>query len=286
MKFRGWGGSIRGLLSKSDISKEDWLDIEDQLLLADVGLEDTKQIIAGLKKSASDKSDLAAALKDQLLKALEIEKSRELELASTPSVVVLVGVNGVGKTTSMGKLGAALAATGKKVIFGAADTFRAAAVDQIKTWGDRAGIPVIAKPEGADPASVAHETVSFATQHGIDVVLLDTAGRLHNKKALMDELGKVIKVADRLAPVTEVLLVLDATFGQNGLTQAKVFAEAVPLTGVVLTKYDGTAKGGIVIAIQRELGIPVKYIGVGEEISDLLKFEPNWFVSQLLETNP
>lgn len=286
MKFRGWGGSIRGLLSKSDISKEDWLDIEDQLLLADVGLEDTKQIIAGLKKSASDKSDLAAALKDQLLKALEIEKSRELELASTPSVVVLVGVNGVGKTTSMGKLGAALAATGKKVIFGAADTFRAAAVDQIKTWGDRAGIPVIAKPEGADPASVAHETVSFATQHGIDVVLLDTAGRLHNKKALMDELGKVIKVADRLAPVTEVLLVLDATFGQNGLTQAKVFAEAVPLTGVVLTKYDGTAKGGIVIAIQRELGIPVKYIGVGEGISDLLKFEPNWFVSQLLETNP
>lgn len=286
MKFRGWGGSIRGLLSKSDISKEDWLNIEDQLLLADVGLEDTKQIIAGLKKSASDKSDLAAALKDQLLKALEIEKSRELELASTPSVVVLVGVNGVGKTTSMGKLGAALAATGKKVIFGAADTFRAAAVDQIKTWGDRAGIPVIAKPEGADPASVAHETVSFATQHGIDVVLLDTAGRLHNKKALMDELGKVIKVADRLAPVTEVLLVLDATFGQNGLAQAKVFAEAVPLTGVVLTKYDGTAKGGIVIAIQRELGIPVKYIGVGEGISDLLKFEPNWFVSQLLETNP
>lgn len=285
MKFRGWGSSIRGMLNKSDITESDWLDIEDQLLIADVGLETTKLIITSLKKSASDKSDLSAALHDQLLKAIDTEKSRDLNLANKPSVIVLVGVNGVGKTTSMGKLGAALAAVGKKVIFGAADTFRAAAVDQIKTWGVRADIPVIAKPEGADPASVAHEAVSYAIERGIDVVLLDTAGRLHNKKALMDELGKVIKVANRLAPVSEVLLVLDATFGQNGLTQAKVFAEAVPLTGVVLTKFDGTAKGGIVISIQRELGIPVKYIGIGEGLADLIAFEPNWFVSQLLETN-
>ncbi|MFM1906198.1 MAG: hypothetical protein RIT32_994 [Actinomycetota bacterium] len=285
MKLRGFGSALRGLLSKSDITAEDWQEIEDQLLLADVGVTATTEIVKSLKKSAESKEDLLQKLREVLISVLNVEADRKLNLSAVPAVIVIVGVNGVGKTTSIGKLGSLLKASGKSVLFAAADTFRAAAVDQLKTWGDRSEITVIAKSEGSDPASVAHEAAMYAVDHGIEVVLLDTAGRLHNKKALMDELGKVVKVADRVAPVTEVLLVLDATIGQNGLMQAKVFAEVVPLSGVVLTKFDGTAKGGIVISVQRELGIPVKYIGVGEGISDLIAFDPDWFVSQLLETN-
>jgi fused signal recognition particle receptor len=285
MKIRGWGSSLKSILSKSDMTVDDWQDIEDMLLMADLGSHWTNQIISALKKSAVTKSDLIAEVANQLRLALATERSRELNLNQTPAVIVMVGVNGVGKTTSVGKIGAKLAADGKTVVFAAADTFRAAAVEQLQTWGVRANIKVISKPAGADPASVAHEAVTFANQNQIDVVLLDTAGRLHNKKALMDELTKVVKVAQRVAPVAEVLLVLDATVGQNGLTQAKLFSEAVDLTGIVLTKFDGTAKGGIVIAIEQELGVPVKFIGIGEGIDDLLPFDPNWFVSQLLETN-
>jgi len=285
MKIRGWGSSLKSILSKSDMTVGDWQDIEDMLLMADLGSHWTNQIISALKKSAVTKSDLITEVANQLCLALATERSRELNLNQTPAVIVMVGVNGVGKTTSVGKIGAKLAAAGKTVVFAAADTFRAAAVEQLQTWGVRANIKVISKPAGADPASVAHEAVTFANQNQIDVVLLDTAGRLHNKKALMDELTKVVKVAQRVAPVAEVLLVLDATVGQNGLTQAKLFSEAVDLTGIVLTKFDGTAKGGIVIAIEQELGVPVKFIGIGEGIDDLLPFDPNWFVSQLLETN-
>jgi len=285
MKIRGWGSSLKSILSKSDMTVGDWQDIEDMLLMADLGSHWTNQIISALKKSAVTKSDLITEVANQLRLALATERSRELNLNQTPAVIVMVGVNGVGKTTSVGKIGAKLAAAGKTVVFAAADTFRAAAVEQLQTWGVRANIKVISKPAGADPASVAHEAITFANQNQIDVVLLDTAGRLHNKKALMDELTKVVKVAQRVAPVAEVLLVLDATVGQNGLTQAKLFSEAVDLTGIVLTKFDGTAKGGIVIAIEQELGVPVKFIGVGEGIDDLLPFDPNWFVSQLLETS-
>jgi len=273
MKLRNLGSSLRELLSKTDITNDDWLDIEDLLLMSDVGSIWTKEIVTNLKKTAQNKSDLISNLKEQLLIALQSNQPRELNLTGTPSVIVMVGVNGVGKTTSMGKLGALLIKQGKSVLFGAADTFRAAAVNQITTWGERSGIEVISKPEGADPGSVAHDAVSYAKEKNVDVVMLDTAGRLHNKKALMDELGKVVKVASKLAQVTEILLFIDATVGQNGLTQAKV-----------LTKFDGTAKGGIVISIQQDLGIPVKFVGVGEGISDLMPFEPSWFIQQLLET--
>ncbi len=285
MKFLGWGSSLRAVLSKSDIEPADWEEITDQLLLADVGSYWATEIVTKLKKSATNKADLTEELSKQLMYALETSASRELNLAAKPAVILMVGVNGVGKTTSMGKLGAQLVAAGNSVLFGAADTFRAAAVAQLQTWGERSGIEVIAKEQGADPASVVHETVTKAKAGDFDVVLLDTAGRLHTKSALMDELGKVIKVAGRVAPISEILLVLDATVGQNGLTQAKVFCEVAPVTGVILTKFDGTAKGGIVIAVQRELGVPVKFLGVGEGISDLVPFDPAWFVSQLLETN-
>ncbi len=285
MKFRGWGTALRSVLAKSDIQAQDWEEITDQLLLADIGSHWTAQIVAKLKQSATSKADLTKELADQLMLALQTTASRELDLTAKPAVIIMVGVNGVGKTTSMGKIGAQLVSSGHKVLFGAADTFRAAAVAQLQTWGERSGIEVVAKEQGADPASVVHEAVTIAKAGNFDVVLLDTAGRLHTKSALMDELGKVIKVAQRIAPISEILLVVDATVGQNGLTQAKVFSEVAPITGVVLTKFDGTAKGGIVIAIQRELGVPVKYLGIGEGVMDLVPFDPAWFVAQLLETN-
>jgi fused signal recognition particle receptor len=285
VKIKGWGSSLKSILSKSDISEQDWQDVEDMLLLADIGSHWSKQIISALKKSAVSKSDLMQEVANQLRAALTSNRSRELQLQNQPAVIIMVGVNGVGKTTSVGKIGAMQVAAGKSVVFGAADTFRAAAVEQLKTWGERTGVPVIAKEPGSDPASVAHEVVSYAQTHGTDLVLLDTAGRLHNKKALMDELSKVVKVAGRVSPVSEILLVIDATVGQNGLAQAKLFGEAVELTGVVLTKFDGTAKGGIVISIEQELGIPVKFIGIGEGVADLLPFDSEWFISQLLETN-
>lgn len=285
MKFRGWGTALRSVLAKSDIQAQDWEEVTEQLLLADIGAHWTAQIVARLKQSATNKADLTKELANQLMLALQTTASRELDLSAKPAVIIMVGVNGVGKTTSMGKIGAQLVSSGHTVLFGAADTFRAAAVAQLQTWGERSGIEVVAKEQGADPASVVHETVTKAKAGNFDVVLLDTAGRLHTKSALMDELGKVIKVAQRIAPISEILLVIDATVGQNGLTQAKVFSEVAPITGVVLTKFDGTAKGGMVIAIQQELGVPVKYLGIGEGVMDLVTFDPVWFVDQLLETN-
>jgi fused signal recognition particle receptor len=199
-----------------------------------------------------------------------------------PAVVLMVGVNGTGKTTTCGKLGRALVGDGKQVVLGAADTFRAAAAEQLTTWGERVGAHVVRAPEGSDPASVAFDAVKDATDSGADVVLIDTAGRLHTKQGLMDELGKVKRVVERQGPVDEVLLVLDATTGQNGLIQARVFAEVVDVSGIVLTKLDGTAKGGIVIAVQRELGVPVKLVGLGEGPDDLAPFEPDAFVDALV----
>ena len=200
-----------------------------------------------------------------------------------PAVVLVVGVNGTGKTTTVGKLARVLVAEDKDVLLGAADTFRAAAADQLETWGSRVGVPTVRGNEGADPASVAYEAVKAGIEQEVDVVLIDTAGRLHTKTGLMDELGKVKRVIERQAPVGEVLLVLDATTGQNGLTQARIFAEVVDVTGIVLTKLDGSAKGGIVVQVQRELGVPVKLVGLGEGADDLAPFDPEVFVDALLE---
>jgi fused signal recognition particle receptor len=202
---------------------------------------------------------------------------------NVPAVVLVVGVNGTGKTTTAGKLARVLVADGRTVLLGAADTFRAAAAEQLQTWGERVGVPTVRGAEGADPASVAFQAVQAGIDGAIDVVLVDTAGRLHTKTGLMDELGKVKRVVEKLAPVTEVLLVLDATTGQNGLQQARVFAEVVDVTGIVLTKLDGTAKGGIVVAVQRELGVPVKLVGLGEGVDDLAPFDPDAFVDALLD---
>jgi fused signal recognition particle receptor len=199
-----------------------------------------------------------------------------------PAVALVVGVNGTGKTTTVGKLARVLVAEGRTVLLGAADTFRAAAADQLQTWGERVGAPVVRGPEGGDPASVAFDAVRQGADGGYDVVVVDTAGRLQNKVGLMDELGKVKRVIEKHGPVDEVLLVLDATTGQNGLVQARVFSEVVDVTGIVLTKLDGTAKGGIVVAVQRELGVPVKLVGLGEGADDLAPFDPEVFVDALL----
>jgi fused signal recognition particle receptor len=232
-----------------------------------------------------------AALRDVLVEALRPELDRAVralprqaaESASIPGVVLVAGVNGTGKTTTTGKLARVLVADGRRVLLGAADTFRAAAVEQLTTWGARAGAEVVRGAEGADPASVAFEAVKRGTVDGVDTVLIDTAGRLHTKTGLMDELGKVKRVVSKQAEVDEVLLVLDATTGQNGLAQARVFSEVVDITGIVLTKLDGTAKGGIVFQVQRELGVPVKLVGLGEGADDLAPFEPGAFVDALLD---
>jgi fused signal recognition particle receptor len=212
-----------------------------------------------------------------------LDRSLNLGDGTRPGVVLVVGVNGTGKTTTVGRLARVLVADDKSVLLGAADTFRAAAADQLQTWGERVGVEAVRGPEGGDPASVAFEAVESGIRDGVDVVLIDTAGRLHTKAGLMDELGKVKRVIEKQAPVTEVLLVIDATTGQNGLNQARVFAEVVDVTGIVLTKLDGTAKGGIVVAVQRELGVPVKFVGLGEGPDDLAPFDPREFVAALLD---
>ena len=224
-----------------------------------------------------------AILRAELVKLVDPTLDRQLQTARTeyPAVVMVVGVNGTGKTTTVGKLARVLVAEDKDVLLGAADTFRAAAADQLETWGSRVGVPTVRGSEGADPASVAFEAVKAGIEQEVDVVLIDTAGRLHTKTGLMDELGKVKRVIERQAPVGEVLLVLDATTGQNGLTQARIFAEVVAMTGIVLTKLDGSAKGGIVVQVQRELGVPVKLIGLGEGVDDLAPFDAEVFVDAL-----
>ncbi|GEE02435.1 signal recognition particle receptor FtsY [Gordonia spumicola] len=284
------GASVLGLLGAGDLDEDSWEEIEDTLVMSDLGTGATATVVERLREElAAGKvrtaDDARSALRKILVEQLhpELDRSvRALPHADGPAVVLVVGVNGVGKTTTTGKLARVLVADGRRVTLGAADTFRAAAADQLQTWGERVGAGIVRGKEGADPAAVAFDAVSRGIADGVDVVLIDTAGRLHTKTGLMDELGKVKRVVEKKVPVDEVLLVLDATVGQNGLTQAKVFAEVVSLTGVVLTKLDGTAKGGIVFRIQDELGVPVKLVGLGEGADDLAPFEPEAFVDALL----
>ena len=287
-----FGKALFNILAKDQLSESDWEDVEDTLLLADVGAEASEQLVEELRNDAriagqSDPAEVRAALKDKLLKLVGTDTDRRLnadkEGANKPSVIIMVGVNGTGKTTTAGKLSRLLVSEGRQVMLGAADTFRAAAADQLETWGAKVGVPVVrSDKDGADPASVAFEAGAKAKEENVDVLIIDTAGRLQNKANLMDELGKIRRVTEKNLPVDEVLLVLDATTGQNGMTQAKVFAEAIGITGVVLSKLDGSAKGGIVISVQKELGVPVKLVGLGEGPDDLAPFDPEGFVDGIL----
>jgi fused signal recognition particle receptor len=284
------GRSMLGLLGGGDLDEESWESVEDTLLIADLGPVVTQSVVAALRSEMASnnvrsEADARAVLRSVLISALQPGLDRSIKALphdDKPSVLLVVGVNGTGKTTTVGKLARVLVADGRRVVLGAADTFRAAAADQLQSWGSRVGAEVVRGPEGADPASVAFDAVDKGIETGADVVVIDTAGRLHTKTGLMDELGKVKRVVSKRAEVDEVLLVLDATIGQNGLPQARVFAEVVDITGVVLTKLDGTAKGGIVFRVQQELGVPVKLVGLGEGPDDLAPFEPAAFVDALL----
>jgi fused signal recognition particle receptor len=278
------------LLSTDRLDDQTWEEFEDTLLISDLGVKPTTELVESLRErlrveGISDPANGRGALREELLKLVDpgLDRSLATTRGETPAVVMVVGVNGTGKTTLVGKLARVLVAEDKDVVLGAADTFRAAAADQLETWGGRVGVPTVRGAEGADPASVAFEAVKTGIAGEVDVVIIDTAGRLHTKTGLMDELGKIKRVIERQAPVTEVLLVLDATTGQNGLTQARIFAEVVDITGVVLTKLDGSAKGGIVVQVQRELGVPVKLVGLGEGVDDLAPFDAEVFVDALLD---
>lgn len=278
------------LLSVDRIDADTWDDFEATLISSDLGVGPTTELTEALRKELSidgvtDPAKAREVLRTELLRLVDPTMDRTLRLDSAdgdPAVVMVVGVNGTGKTTTVGKLARVLVAEGRSVLLGAADTFRAAAAEQLATWGERVGVETVRGEEGADPASVAFDAVTQGKETGVDVVLVDTAGRLHTKVGLMDELGKVKRVIEKKAPVGEVLLVLDATTGQNGMTQARIFAEVVDVTGIVLTKLDGSAKGGIVIQVQRELGVPVKLIGLGEGVDDLAPFDPEGFVAGIL----
>jgi len=284
------GRSLLGLLGGGDLDEASWEEVEDTLLIADLGPTVTTSVVTQLRSRLASKdvrtdADAREVLREVLITELQpgLDRSvRALPHDDHPSVLLVVGVNGAGKTTTVGKLARVLVADGRRVVLGAADTFRAAAADQLETWAARVGAEVVRGAEGADPASVAFDAVDKGIAAGADVVVIDTAGRLHTKTGLMDELGKVKRVVMRRAAVDEVLLVLDATIGQNGLAQARVFAEVVDITGAVLTKLDGTAKGGIVFRVQQELGVPVKLVGLGEGPDDLAPFEPAAFVDALL----
>ena len=285
-----FGRSLLGLLGGGDLDEASWDEIEDTLLIADLGPAVTASVVAKLRtalaaNTVSSEAEARAVLREVLIGELHggLDRSiKALPHADKPSVLLVVGVNGTGKTTTVGKLARVLVADGRRVVLGAADTFRAAAADQLQTWASRVGAEVVRGAEGADPASVAFDAVDRGIEVGADVVVIDTAGRLHTKTGLMDELGKVKRVVEKRAAVDEVLLVLDATIGQNGLAQARVFADVVDITGVALTKLDGTAKGGIVFRVQQELGVPVKLVGLGEGPDDLAPFEPAAFVDALL----
>ncbi|MFD7938070.1 signal recognition particle-docking protein FtsY [Streptomyces sp. NPDC059755] len=284
------GKGLLTLLSREHLDEDTWEEIEDTLLTADVGVRPTQELVERLRErvrvlGTRTPEELRSLLREELLTLVGTEVDRTVKTEPEerkPGIVMVVGVNGTGKTTTTGKLARVLVADGRTVVLGAADTFRAAAADQLQTWGERVGAHTVRGPEAGDPASVAFDAVKEGKEMGVDVVLIDTAGRLHTKTGLMDELGKVKRVVEKHAPLDEVLLVLDATTGQNGLVQARVFAEVVNITGIVLTKLDGTAKGGIVIAVQRELGVPVKLIGLGEGADDLAPFEPEAFVDALI----
>jgi fused signal recognition particle receptor len=283
------GKGLLALLSRDTIDEDTWEEIEDTLLTADVGITPTQELVARLrtrmKVEGSTSSSVRDILREELVTLLDPSMDRRVHLErheGKPAVAMVVGVNGTGKTTFVGKFARVLVAEDKQVVLGAADTFRAAAAEQLSTWGERVGVQVVRGPEGSDPASVAFEAVRAGAEQEADVVVVDTAGRLQNKAGLMDELGKVKRVVEKQVPVSEVLLVLDATTGQNGMVQARVFSEVVDVTGIVLTKLDGSAKGGIVVAVQRELGVPVKFVGVGEGADDLAPFDPEAFVDALL----
>jgi len=287
----GFGAALLGLLSRDRLDDETWDEIEEVLITADVGVTPARQIVSDLRtkvkvEGTRTPDDVREMLREELLEQVETAASRALRTQrheGRPAVILMVGVNGTGKTTTCGKLARALVGDGETVVLGAADTFRAAAADQLQTWGERVGAEVVrSDKDQADPASVAFDAVSTGIEQEADVVIIDTAGRLHTKNDLMDELGKVKRVVEKRTSVDEVLLVLDATTGQNGLRQARVFAEVVDVTGIVLTKLDGTAKGGIVIAVQRELGVPVKLVGLGEGPDDLAPFDPVTFVDAIL----
>jgi len=284
------GKGLLALLSRDKLDEEAWEDIETTLITADVGVAPTQELVEKLRtrmRVEGVSGDQAREiLREELIALVNPSLDRTLKVSrkeSQPAVVLVVGVNGTGKTTTVGKLARVLVAEDKHVVLGAADTFRAAAADQLQTWGERVGVRTVRGPEGGDPASIAFDSVKQGIEEGADVVLVDTAGRLHTKTGLMDELGKVKRVIEKSAEVDEVLLVIDATTGQNGLTQARVFAEVINVTGLVLTKLDGTAKGGIVIAVQRELGVPVKLVGLGEGPDDMAPFDPEQFVDALLD---
>lgn len=297
-----FGQGLLGLLGAGDLDEDSWTEVEDTLLLADLGAATTTEIIERLRSELSTRAvrtadQARALLREVLISALKPDMDRSLRAlphetgngaepgdGKRPAVVLVVGVNGTGKTTTTGKLARVLVAEGRTVLLGAADTFRAAAVEQLATWANRVGAELVRGKDAADPAAVAFDAVKRGIESEVDTVLLDTAGRLHTKTGLMDELGKVKRVVEKQAKIDEVLLVLDATTGQNGLVQARVFSEVVDVTGIALTKLDGTAKGGIVFQVQRELGVPVKLVGLGEGADDLAPFEPEAFVDALLGT--
>ena len=283
------GRGLLALLSRDVIDEDTWEEIEDTLITADIGVVPAQELVSRLRTRVKVEGKTHASIRDILREELvtlvdpSLDRGLRVEGAGgAPGVVLMVGVNGTGKTTTVGKLARVLVAQDKTVVLGAADTFRAAAAEQLATWGERVGVPAVRGPEGSDPASVAFEAVKQGMAQQVDVVLVDTAGRLQNKAGLMDELGKVKRVIEKQTPVTEVLLVLDATTGQNGMSQARIFGEVVDVTGIVLTKLDGSAKGGIVVAVQRELGVPVKLVGLGEGADDLAPFDPDAFVAALL----
>ncbi len=291
------GRALLSVFSRGDLSVDDWDEVEEILLTADVGLDATDTIMERLRTEAKVKGGLNSdqakeVLRQELLALVGPDMDRSLNLEATvledgaqgPASVLVVGVNGTGKTTTVGKMARLFRAEDKDVVLGAADTFRAAATEQLETWGSRVGVPVVSSDkEGGDPASVAFDAVKTALADDSDVVIVDTAGRLQTKTVLMDELGKIKRVMEKQVPVNEVLLVLDATTGQNGMRQAQVFAEAVGITGIVLTKLDGSAKGGIVISVQKELDVPVKLVGLGEGPDDLAPFDPEGFVDAIVE---
>lgn len=286
------GRGLLALLSRGQLDEEAWEDVEDTLLASDLGVEASQELVQSLRtrvqvEGTSDEATVRAWLRDDLITLIDPEMDRRIAsrpIDGRPAVILVVGVNGTGKTTTVGKLARVMVAEDRDVVLGAADTFRAAAADQLQTWGERVGVPTVRSDrDGADPAAVAFDAVKAAGEAEADVVIIDTAGRLHNKANLMAELTKVKRVIEKRSPIDEVLLVLDATTGQNGLRQAEVFAEAVDVTGIVLTKLDGTAKGGIVVAVQRKLGVPVKLVGLGEGPDDLAPFDPKTFVEALLD---
>ncbi len=283
------GKGLLALLSSGELTDSTWDQVEETLLMADLGVGPTQELIARLRTrvqvaGTATPDQIKAMLREELLILVDpmMVRSIVMNAQGRPAVILVVGVNGTGKTTTTGKLARLLIADGQTVVLGAADTFRAAAADQLQTWGDRVGASVVRGPEASDPAAVAFDAVNFAAQIEADTVVIDTAGRLHTKTGLMDELGKVKRVIEKKSPVDEILLVLDATTGQNGLAQARVFQDVVDITGIALTKLDGTARGGIVVAVQRELGVPVKLVGLGEGPDDLAPFDPIEFVEALV----